>query len=124
MVINGHGDRNRIPRETQDRVHAAVAVLGYTPNRSLRNLFLGTSADFLAEAARRMDTDTLITTLGPVFAERGIAFLSPTPQPAPAPEPAPQPAPSATAPEPVSAPEPTPNPEGDDDRAACGIPAG
>jgi len=79
-VINGHGDRNRIPRETQDRVRSAVAALGYTPNRSLRNLFLGESADFLVEAARRMDTATLIATFGPIFAERGIAFPSPTPQ--------------------------------------------
>ena len=119
-VINGKAEKNRIPRATQQRVMAAVARLGYTPNRSLRDLFLGRSGDFLAEAAWRLDTATLIATLGPVFAERGVQLSpvsgpapkpEPQPQPEPKPEPQPQPAPSPSpAPAPVPLPTPAPAP--------------
>lgn len=38
LVMNGHGPENRIPKETIERVHAAMRELGYQPNLSARRL--------------------------------------------------------------------------------------
>ena len=88
LVVNGQADKYGISKQTQQKVRAAIARLGYTPNLSLRNLFLGRGADFIVAAARRMDAATLIAALGPVFAERGYQ-LAPVSDPTPAPSPNP-----------------------------------
>ena len=40
LVINGRADRYQIARATQERVRSAINQYGYTPNMTLRNMFL------------------------------------------------------------------------------------
>ena len=119
LVVNGQADKYGISKQTQEKVRAAIARLGYTPDLSLRNLFLGRGAEFIVAAASRMDTATLIAALGPVLAERGyqmtpVPVPTPAPVPSPAPvtppAPAPVPAPTPDTPVPTPPPEPVPNP--------------
>lgn len=138
LVINGKADKYRIARETQERVRAAVRQTGYTPNMTLRNMFLKRSE--LIGIAGASDPVSLSTVVAPALAAAGYqvqtATLSsdpaaaltqvtellrggmatlivpavPAPIPVPAPQPAPQPAP-APEPEPSPDPQPTPSPE-------------
>ena len=40
LVINGKADKYRIAKATQERVRAAISQYGYTPDMTLRNMFL------------------------------------------------------------------------------------
>ena len=50
-ILNGRSAEMRISPETERRVRAAVAELGYRPNRSARNLRTSTTKTFGGSAA-------------------------------------------------------------------------
>jgi len=85
LVLNGRADRYGISKKTQEKVRAAIRQAGYTPNLAIRNLFLGKPSEAVNAALRRMDSDTLLGTLGPILAERGYRIASIS-EPIPAPD--------------------------------------
>jgi LacI family transcriptional regulator len=106
-VIRGIADRHRIAKATQDRVWEAVRRLGYTPDQSVRNMFLGKSAGLLRMAAARMETPAFLATLAPILAQKGYRLVAVADDGGGGAEPMPTPAPT---PAPAAEPEPTPDP--------------
>jgi len=101
LVIHGAADRHNITKETQERVRQAIQRLGYTPDLSVRNMFLGKSAGLLRMAAERMEAQEFVATLAPLLAQKGFRVVpvgdagggAPEPKPSAKPQSTPAPGP-------------------------------
>ena len=90
-VINGSADKYQIARSTQERVMAVVRQTGYTPDLTLRNMFLGRGSGIDLEVLRLMEAGQIAPALDSILAEKGYR-LAPVSESLPA-DPAPRIAP-------------------------------
>jgi len=135
MVLNGSADKYRISKATQERVRAAISQYGYTPNMSVRDMFMkrrkaievGGAADDVASLKAAVEPalsaagyqfqtvtlstepDTALAQVTAVLNSGKVILLQPSLQPSPDPIPEPEPAPIVN-PTPTPAPTPIPIP--------------